>query len=82
MRLVGGVVSRSIVGLIALVLVMLTLPAADGINNTIIGPSQVLGSDLRDAFAAGSGEPVSNYDGVNGIRSRRRARRYHNRIGP
>ena len=45
-------------------------PVADGINNAIIGPSQVLGADLRNAFAAGSGEPVSNYDGINGIQPR------------
>jgi N-acetylmuramoyl-L-alanine amidase len=30
----------------------------------------VLGADLRHAFAAGTGEPVSNYDGVNGIQPR------------
>ena len=45
-------------------------PVADGVNNAIIGPSQVLGADLRNAFLAGSGEPVSNYDGVNGIQPR------------
>jgi N-acetylmuramoyl-L-alanine amidase len=45
-------------------------PVADGVNNAIIGPSQVLGADLRDAFGAASGEPISNYDGVNGIQPR------------
>jgi N-acetylmuramoyl-L-alanine amidase len=45
-------------------------PVADGINNQIIGPSQVLGSDLRAAFAAGTGEMYSTYDGVNGIQPR------------
>jgi N-acetylmuramoyl-L-alanine amidase len=45
-------------------------PVADGINDAIVGPSQVLGADLRNAFAAGSGEPVSDYDGVNGIQPR------------
>jgi N-acetylmuramoyl-L-alanine amidase len=45
-------------------------PVADGINNAIVGPSAVLGADLRAAFAAGTGEPVSSYDGVNGIQPR------------
>ena len=45
-------------------------PVADGINNAIVGPSAVLGADLRSAFAAGTGEPVSSYDGVNGIQPR------------
>ena len=45
-------------------------PVADGINNAIVGPSAVLGADLRAAFAAGTGEPVSSYDGVDGIQAR------------
>jgi N-acetylmuramoyl-L-alanine amidase len=45
-------------------------PVADGINSAIIGPSAALGADLRAAFAAGTAEPVSSYDGVNGIQSR------------
>jgi len=45
-------------------------PVADGINNAIIAPSDVLGTDLRDAFAAGTGEQVSSYDGVDGIQPR------------
>jgi N-acetylmuramoyl-L-alanine amidase len=45
-------------------------PVADGINNAIIGPSAILGTDLRAAFAARTGEPVSTYDGVNGIQPR------------
>ena len=45
-------------------------PVADGINNAIVGPSARLGTDLRNAFAAGTGEPVSSYDGVNGIQPR------------
>jgi len=45
-------------------------PVADGINNAIIGPSTRLGTDLRNAFAAGTGEPVSSYDGVDGIQPR------------
>ena len=45
-------------------------PVPDGINNAIIGPSARLGTDLRNAFAAGTGEPVSSYDGINGIQPR------------
>ena len=45
-------------------------PVPDGINNAIVGPSAILGADLRAAFAAGTGEPVSSYDGVNGIQPR------------
>jgi N-acetylmuramoyl-L-alanine amidase len=45
-------------------------PVADGTNNAIVGPSATLGADLRSAFAAGTGEPVSSYDGVDGIQPR------------
>jgi N-acetylmuramoyl-L-alanine amidase len=45
-------------------------PVADGINSAIVGPSAVLGNDLRSAFAGGTHEPVSSYDGVNGIQPR------------
>ena len=45
-------------------------PVADGINNAIVGPSATLGSDLRTAFAQGTGEPVSSYDGTDGIQPR------------
>jgi N-acetylmuramoyl-L-alanine amidase len=45
-------------------------PVADGPNNAIIAPSQILGADLRNAFLAGAGEPVSTYDGTNGIQPR------------
>ncbi len=45
-------------------------PVADGINNAIVRSSAVLGADLRAAFAAGTGEPVSSYDGVDGIQPR------------
>jgi N-acetylmuramoyl-L-alanine amidase len=45
-------------------------PVPDGINNAIVGPSATLGADLRATFAAGTGEPVSSYDGVNGIQPR------------
>jgi N-acetylmuramoyl-L-alanine amidase len=45
-------------------------PVADGINDAVTGPSAILGADLRASFAAGTGEPVSNYDGINGIQPR------------
>ena len=45
-------------------------PVAGGINNAIVGPSATLGSDLRTAFAQGTGEPVSSYDGIDGIQPR------------
>jgi len=45
-------------------------PVADGINNAIVGPSAVLGADLRAAFQTGTGEPVSSYDGINGLQPR------------
>jgi N-acetylmuramoyl-L-alanine amidase len=45
-------------------------PVADGPNNAIVGPSATLGVDIRNAFGAGTGEPVSSYDGVNGIQPR------------
>jgi N-acetylmuramoyl-L-alanine amidase len=45
-------------------------PVPDGINDAIVGPSARLGTDLRNSFAAGTGEPVSSYDGVDGIQPR------------
>lgn len=45
-------------------------PVTDGTNNAIVAPSAVLGADLRAAFAAGTGEPVSSYDGIDGIQPR------------
>ncbi|MDQ2728793.1 MAG: N-acetylmuramoyl-L-alanine amidase [Actinomycetota bacterium] len=45
-------------------------PVADGPNNEIVAPSAVLGQDLRATFLAGTGEPVSSYDGTNGIQPR------------
>jgi len=45
-------------------------PVADGVNNAVIGRSQTLGTDLRNDFLTGAGEPVSSYDGVNGIEPR------------
>lgn len=46
------------------------LPVADGPNDGVIAASTALGSALRSAFSAGTGEPYSTYDGVNGLQSR------------
>ena len=46
------------------------LPVADGVNSNIIGPSTALGTDLRQAFLADTGMPVSTYDGVDGLQTR------------
>ena len=46
------------------------LPVPDGVNDAIVGPSAVFGADLRAAFAAGTGEPVSSYYGIDGIQPR------------
>ena len=45
-------------------------PVADGRNDAIVGPSVILGADLRSAFASGTGEPFSSYDGTDGIQPR------------
>jgi N-acetylmuramoyl-L-alanine amidase len=45
-------------------------PVADGVNDAIIGPSEALGTDLRNAFSTGTGEEVSTYDGTDGIQPR------------
>jgi len=45
-------------------------PVADGPDDAVIGPSVTLGADLRAAFASGTGEPVSSYDGTDGVKFR------------
>jgi N-acetylmuramoyl-L-alanine amidase len=45
-------------------------PVADGPNDAIIGQSQTLGLDIRAHFLAGTGEPVSTYDGIDGLQPR------------
>jgi N-acetylmuramoyl-L-alanine amidase len=45
-------------------------PVSDGINATIVGPSQVLGVDIRNALLTDTNEPISSYDGINGIQPR------------
>jgi N-acetylmuramoyl-L-alanine amidase len=45
-------------------------PVADGPNDAVIGASQVLGLDIRAAFGTVTGEPVSSYDGIDGIQPR------------
>ena len=39
-------------------------------NTAIVGPSATLGVDVRNAFAAVTGEPTSTYDGVDGLITR------------
>jgi N-acetylmuramoyl-L-alanine amidase len=45
-------------------------PVSDGINAAIVGPSELLGVDLRNALLVDTGEPVSSYDGIGGIQPR------------
>ena len=45
-------------------------PVPDGPNDNIIAPSDALGLDIRAAFLADTGEPVSTYDGINGLQPR------------
>jgi N-acetylmuramoyl-L-alanine amidase len=45
-------------------------PVADGPNDAVIAPSDTFAVDLRNAFAAGTGEPVSSYDGTDGLQPR------------
>ena len=42
-------------------------PVADGPNDAVIGPSHALAVDIRSAFLAGTGEPVSTYFGDSGL---------------
>jgi N-acetylmuramoyl-L-alanine amidase len=42
-------------------------PVGDGSNDAVIGPSHALAVDIRAAFLAGTGEPVSTYFGDNGL---------------
>jgi N-acetylmuramoyl-L-alanine amidase len=45
-------------------------PVADGPNNAIVGPSETLGRAVRAAMIGIAGEPVSTYDGVDGVQPR------------
>jgi N-acetylmuramoyl-L-alanine amidase len=45
-------------------------PVADGPNNGVIASSAAFALVLRDAFAAGTPMPVSDYDGVDGLDQR------------
>jgi N-acetylmuramoyl-L-alanine amidase len=45
-------------------------PVADGPNDGVTASSATFGSVLRDAFAAGTPMPVSDYDGVDGLQPR------------
>jgi N-acetylmuramoyl-L-alanine amidase len=45
-------------------------PVADGINSKVIKPSYRFARNLRASFLAGTGMPVSTYDGVDGLQPR------------
>jgi N-acetylmuramoyl-L-alanine amidase len=45
-------------------------PVADGPNDGIIAASHILALDVRTAFLSGTDEPVSTYDGTNGLQPR------------
>ena len=45
-------------------------PVADGPNNAVISSSERLAVITRDTFRSVTGEPVSTYDGVNGLQPR------------
>jgi N-acetylmuramoyl-L-alanine amidase len=45
-------------------------PVSDGINEAVIGRSDELAVDVRNAFVAATGEPYSSYDGVDGLQPR------------
>jgi N-acetylmuramoyl-L-alanine amidase len=45
-------------------------PTADGPNDGVIASSAAFATLLRDAFAAGTPMPVSDYDGVDGLQAR------------
>jgi len=45
-------------------------PVADGINTAAIRPSYRFAAMLRDEFRAGTGMPISTYDGVDGLEPR------------
>jgi N-acetylmuramoyl-L-alanine amidase len=42
-------------------------PVADGPNNAVVASSVSFGNDVRSAFAATTGMPISTYDGTEGI---------------
>ncbi len=45
-------------------------PVAVGPNDAIVAPSAILAADVRSAYAAATGMPVSTYDGTNGLQPR------------
>ena len=48
----------------------LLLPVDDGVNAAVVGASEVLGIDVRNAFLPATDMPISDYDGVYGLQSR------------
>ncbi|MGA2304265.1 MAG: N-acetylmuramoyl-L-alanine amidase [Acidimicrobiales bacterium] len=45
-------------------------PVADGPNDGVIAASDAFATTLRNAFLAGTGMPVSTYDGIDGLQPR------------
>jgi N-acetylmuramoyl-L-alanine amidase len=45
-------------------------PVADGINDEVIASSALLALYIRDGFVGATGEPLSSYDGVDGLQPR------------
>ena len=45
-------------------------PVADGVNDAVVAPSQVLGADVRAAFLSQTTMPLSTYDGTDGVAQR------------
>jgi len=45
-------------------------PVADGVNDAVVAPSQVLGADVRTAFLSQTAMPLSTYDGTDGVAPR------------
>ena len=45
-------------------------PTADGPNDGVIASSAAFAATLRNAFAAGTPMPVSDYDGIDGLQPR------------
>jgi N-acetylmuramoyl-L-alanine amidase len=45
-------------------------PVPDGPNDAVVQPSDRLAVVVRDAFEAATGEPLSNYDGTDGLQPR------------
>lgn len=45
-------------------------PVSDSVNSKVVGASDRFARVLRSAFAAGTGMPISSYDGIDGLEPR------------